>query len=51
MEEFIQLLSQHDKLEREQFSELTIAANALKKELVSNYIAKIKYIQLKPNAS
>lgn len=38
MEEFIQLLSQHDKLEREQFSELTIAANALKKELVSNYI-------------
>ncbi|MGT6106280.1 hypothetical protein ACWA3Y_18205 [Escherichia coli] len=38
VEEFIQLLSQHDKLEREQFSELTIAANALKKELVSNYI-------------
>ncbi|HEI2704770.1 hypothetical protein [Escherichia coli] len=35
-QEFLQLLSQHDQLEREQLSELTVAANALKLEVAKN---------------
>lgn len=35
-EEFLQLLSQHDQQEREQLSELTVAANTLKLEVAKN---------------
>ena len=35
-QEFLQLLSQHDQQEREQISELTVAANALKLEVAKN---------------
>ncbi|EFO4688926.1 hypothetical protein A3410_12055, partial [Escherichia coli] len=35
-QEFLQLLSQHDQQEREQISELTVAANALKMDVAKN---------------
>ena len=35
-QEFLQLLSQHDQQEREQLSELTVAANTLKLEVAKN---------------
>lgn len=46
MKEFIGLLSEHDRLEEYQLSELTVAANALKLEVVNNNYEKTTLLKL-----
>ncbi len=46
VKEFIGLLSEHDRLEEYQLSELTVAANALKLEFVNNNYEKNYFTQI-----
>lgn len=46
VKEFIGSLSEHDRLEEYQLSELTVAANALKLEVVNNNYEKTTLLKL-----
>ncbi|VFT66640.1 Uncharacterised protein [Escherichia coli] len=46
MKEFIGLLSEHDVLEKYQLSKVTVAANALKLEVVNNILKMNSAVEL-----